>query len=285
LLSYFLSKTGSTKTEKEEEMQCPTHQGRWLFLIGATIFSAGIAYASAAAINDPKCALTISEGDIAYKNFDNAAALTSYRRAREIDSSNYEALWKLTRAHIDVGTSLPKNQQLQYYVFGEKLARQCVAFHPDSAEGHFFLAVALGRVALHQGGKRKIQIAKEVKAEAERTLQCNPGHDGAIHVLGRWNYELADLNFIERAVAKIVFGGLPTGASYQQAAQYFEQAIAHRPEAPVHHLEYGRTLLKLDRIPEARQQLERCVELPEFFWDDAQHKRAARKLLNKLGKP
>jgi tetratricopeptide (TPR) repeat protein len=279
-----LGKTGSAKNEKEEEMQYATHHGRWLFLIGATIFIAKIAYASASATNDPKCALTIREGDIAYKNFDNAIALASYRRAVEIDSSNYEALWKLARAHIDVGTSLPKNEQLQYYVFGEKLARRCVTLHPDSAEGHFYLAVALGRVALHQGGKRKIQIAKEVKAEAERALQCNPKHDGALHVLGRWNYELAELNFIERAVAKIVFGGLPTGASYEQAAQYFEQAIAQRPEAPLHHLEYGRTLLKLDRVAEARQQLERCVELPEFFWDDARHKRAARRLLDKLGK-
>jgi tetratricopeptide (TPR) repeat protein len=260
------------------------HQERWLFLIGATIFLAGIALSKASALNDPNCALIIREGDSAYKNFDNAAALANYRRAVEVDSSNYEALWKLARAHVDVGTSLPKNEQLQYYVFGEKLARRCVALHPDSAEGHFFLAVALGRVALHQGGKRKIQIAKEVKAEAERALQCNPEHDGALHVLGRWNYELADLNFIERAVAKIVFGGLPTGASYEQAAQYFEQAIAHRPEAPVHHLEYGRTLLKLDRVAETRQQFERCVALPELFWDDARHKRAARKLLDKLGK-
>ena len=260
------------------------HQERWKYLLGATIFLAGIALAKAAALNDPKCALIVREGDLAYKKFDNATALSSYRRAVDIDSSNYEALWKLARAHVDVGTSLPKNQQLQYYVFGEKLARRCVTLHPDSAEGHFFLAVALGRVALHQGGKRKIQIAKEVKAEAERALQCNPEHDGAMHVLGLWNYELADLNFIERAVAKIVFGGLPTGASYEQAAQYFEQAIAHRPEAPLHHLEYGRTLFKLGRVVEARQQLERCAELPEFFWDDAQHKRAARRLLNKLRK-
>ena len=265
-------------------MQCLNHQERWLFFIGSIIFIASTAGAFVSPINDPNCALIIREGDIAYKNFDNSIALADYRRALEIDSSNYEALWKLARAYVDVGRSLPKNEQLQYYVFGEKLARRCLTLYPDSAEGHFFLAVALGREALQQGGKRKIQIAKEVKAEAERALQCNPAHDGAMHVLGRWHYELADLNFIERAVAKIVFGELPSGASYEQAAHYFEQAIAHHPEAPVHHLEYGRTLLKLGRVAEARQQLERCVELPELFWDDAQHKQAARRLLDKLDK-
>lgn len=262
----------------------PTYQERWRYWLGATIFLAGMALDKALALDDPKFTLTIRKGDLAYKNFDNATALASYRRAVEIDSSNYAALWKLARAYVDVGMSLPKNEQLQYYVVGEKLARRCATLYPDSANGHFFLAVALGRVALYEGGKRKIQIAKEVKAEAERTLQCNPEHDGAMHVLGRWNYELAELNFIERAVAKIVFGGLPSGASYEQAAQYFEQAIAHRPEAPVHHFEYGRTLLKLDRVSEARRQLEQCLELSEVFWDDAQHKVAARKLLDKLGK-
>ncbi|MDZ7361304.1 MAG: tetratricopeptide repeat protein [candidate division KSB1 bacterium] len=227
--------------------------------------------------------VAIHEGDFAYKKFDNVTALASYRRAVEIDSSDYEALWKLARAYADVGMSLPKKEQPAYFALAEKTARRCVTLHPDSANSHFSLAVALGRVALYEGGKRKIQIAKEVQAEAQQTLRVNPRHDGAMHVLGRWHYELADLNFIERAVAKIIFGGLPTGASYEQAARYFEQAIQHRPQAPVHHYEYARTLLKLDRVAEARRHLEKCLALPDVFWDDAQHKIEARKLLDKIG--
>jgi len=251
-------------------------------LLGATIFFLGLNKLAASTFNDPKFALAIYEGDGAYKNFDNRAALTNYRRAVEFDSSNYGALWKLARAYVDVGMTLPKKEQPQHYALGEKLARRCATLHPDSANGHFFLAVALGRVALYEGGKRKIKISKEVKSGAERTLQADPKYDGAMHVLGRWNYELADLNFIERTVAKIVFGGLPTGASYEQAAQYFEQAINLSPEKPAHHYELARTLLKLDRDAEARQHLEKCIALPDMFWDDSQHKLAARKLLEKL---
>ncbi len=257
------------------------HQERWLFLLGATIFFLGLNKLAAPALNDPQLAQAIAEGDVAYGKFDNHNALLHYRRAVELDSSNYEALWKLARAYVDVGMMLPKKEQPQHYVRGEKLARQCVTLFPDSANGHFFLAVALGRVALYEGGKRKIQISKEVKTAAERALQADPKHDGAMHVLGRWNYELADLNFLERTVAKIVFGGLPTGASYEQAAKYFEQAISFSPEKPVHHYELARTLLKLERGAEVRQHLEKCIALPDVFWDDAQHKLAARKLLKK----
>jgi tetratricopeptide (TPR) repeat protein len=246
----------------------------------------GIGFISLAqpTVNDPRITQALREGDLAFEEFDNAAALTHYSRAVEVDSSNYEALWKLARAYVDAGLSSPKAQQMQYYFTGEKVARRCVSLHPDSTEGHFFLAVALGRAALYVGGKHKIKLAKEVKAEAERALQINPAHDGAMHVIGRWHYELSELNFIERAVAKIVFGGLPTGASYEQAITYLERAIAHNPQAPVHRLVYGRTLLKLGRTEEARAQLENCLALPDMFWDDPQHKQAARNLLDKTGK-
>jgi tetratricopeptide (TPR) repeat protein len=260
------------------------HQERWLFLLSMTIPLIELTNVTASALNDPRCAEAIHEGDTAYKKFDNRAALTNYIKAVELDSSSYEALWKLARAYADVGMSLPKKEQPAYYALAEKTARRCVTLHPDSSNSHFSLAVALGRVALYEGGKRKIQIAKEVKAEAEQTLRANPRHDGALHVLGRWHYELADLNFIERTVAKIVFGGLPSGASYEQAAAYFEQAIQYRPEAPVHHYEYARALLKLNRALEARRHLEKCRELPDVFWDDAQHKLKARKLLNRIDK-
>jgi len=259
-------------------------QERRSFLFGVLTFLAGMATA-AISPNDPRYESAIRDGDAAYSKFDNRTALTNYRRAVEIDSSSYEARWKLARAYVDVGMTLPKREQPQHYAFGEKLARRCATLYPDSANGHFFLAVALGRVALYEGGKRKIQISKEVKAAAERALQADPKHDGAMHVLGRWNYELADLNFIERTVAKIVFGGLPTGASYEQAAKYFAQAIYLSPEKPVHHYEYARALLKLDRNTDARQHLEKCIVLSDVFWDDSQHKLAARKLLEKLPKP
>jgi len=248
-------------------------------------FAAGLPGVNAFAHSEPEFLQALSAGDVAYKNFDNRAALSHYRHAVEIDSSDYAALWKLARAYVDVSMTLPKKEQPTHYARGEHLARRCATLYPDSANGHFFLAVALGRVALNEGGKRKIQISQEVQTAGERALQTDPQHDGAMHVLGRWNYELADLNFIERTVAKIVFGGLPTGASYEQAVKYFEQAINRSPEKPVHHYEFARTLLKLNRLTESRQHLEICVALPNIFWDDSQHKLAAQKLLEKLPKP
>ncbi|RMF59312.1 MAG: hypothetical protein D6748_06685, partial [Calditrichaeota bacterium] len=90
----------------------------------------------------------ISRGDSAYQQFNNLAALGAYQQALKLDSLNYEALWKISRAYVDVGETLKKKEERrQYYQEAEKFARKAVAVNPDGAKGHLFLSIALGRVA------------------------------------------------------------------------------------------------------------------------------------------
>ena len=231
---------------------------------------------------NPDIQAVIEQGDEAYSRFDNEAALTAYRKAVQIDSSNYESLWKLGRAHIDVGFASKDPLQRQYYFIGEKIMRKCVSIYPDSAEGHFFLCAAIGRVALKVGGKEKIRLSQEIKVEAERTLELNPNHDGAMHVLGRWHYELGNLGWVLRAFAKVLYGGIPPGGGNEAAKEWFEKAIAANPNVPLHHLWLGETYIKLNDYDKARQHLEQCLSLPDYYWDDYINKKQARKTLESI---
>jgi len=246
------------------------------------IFCAEKLSASTLAVNDSAFAAAMRAGDAAFKVFDNKAAREAYGRVVAIDSSNYEALWKSARAYIDVGQAAKEAEQKQNYFIGEKIARRCVALHPDSAEGHFFLAVAVGRVALMVGGKKKIALSREVKVEAEKALALNPKHDGAMHTLGRWNYELANLSWVLKTAAKIIYGGVPTGASNEEAKDWFEKAIATAPETPVHHLWLGETLIELEDYATARKHLETCIALKDVFWDDPKNKAQAKERLEDI---
>jgi tetratricopeptide (TPR) repeat protein len=232
--------------------------------------------------DDPSIVTALRAGDAAFSAFDNMAAREAFGRAVAMDSSHYEALWKLARAYVDVGQAAKDDEQKQNYFTGEKIARRCVALHADSAEGHFFLAVAVGRVALMVGGKKKIALSKEVKAEAEKALAINPRHDGAMHTLGRWNYELANLSWLLKAAAKVIYGGVPSGASNEQAKAWFEKAIAISPSKPVHHLWLGETLIELDDYTNARKHLETCVGLKDFSWDDFRNKAQAKERLEDI---
>ena len=59
--------------------------------------------------------------------------------------------------------------------------------------------------------------------------ELDPENEMAYHVRGRWHYGVADLNWIERAVVKTVYGGLPD-ASFEQAARDLEKARDLNPE-------------------------------------------------------
>jgi tetratricopeptide (TPR) repeat protein len=227
----------------------------------------------------------LSLGDAAYARFDNDAALRHYQDATQADPESADAQWRLARAHADVGRALEptdRDAAREHYLLGVEAARRAVALDSRSANAHFFLAVCVGRLALFEGGKTKIRLSQEVKAEAERAIELDPTHDGAYHVLGRWNYGVATLGWILKAFAKVIYGGVPPGATVEKAAEMFERAIALDPSRPMHHLEYARALVKLERYAEARIHLRRCLELPRVQWDDPAHKEEAARMLKDI---
>jgi len=220
----------------------------------------------------------LAQGDEAYARFDNEAALRFYERAALDRPRDAEVWWRVARAQSDVGSALEATDAdaaREHYRRGEEAARRAVALDPRSANAHFFVAVCLGRLALFEGGKTKIRLSKEVEAEAERALELDPCHDGAWHVLGRWNYGIATLSWILKAFAKVIYGGVPPGASV-------EKAIECDPTRPMHHLEYARALVKLGRYEEARAELRKCLQLPRVQWDDPVNKAEAARMLEDI---
>lgn len=214
--------------------------------------------------------------------FDNARALEEYEQAYAVDTSNCTVLWKIAEASVNLGEEAGKKEQRQYYQFAESWARKAVATCPDTANGHFFVAVTSGKLALFDGGKAKINRSKEVKAEAEKTLQIDPNHHGAYHVLGRWHYELAKLSWILKAFAKIVYGGVPPGANYEQAVAFFKKAIAIRPDWIHHHMQLGIVYMKIKKPELARQEFQLALDLPVLDHEDEAHKKECRRLLEKI---
>jgi tetratricopeptide (TPR) repeat protein len=231
---------------------------------------------------DTTLAGVLREGDAAFQAFDNETARLCYERAFDIDSTDCDVLWKLARADIHRGMVAPDDERLHWFASSEGHARQCVALHPDSSQAHFLLAVAIGQMTKVVGGKRRIELSKDVQREAEATLSLDPSHAGAMHVLGRWNYEVAGIGWLTKVAAKIVYGGAPPGASYENAKGWFERAIAARPDMPINHLWLGETLIKVHDYRGAREQLQTCLDLDDVLWDDSLTKAQAQKKLREI---
>lgn len=224
----------------------------------------------------------IRAGDRRADGFEHQAALAQYKLAYQADSSNCTALWKIAETCINIGEESNETVQRQYYYAAEKWALRALEQCPDEPNAHFFVAVSSGLLALYEGGKSKISRSVTVKEQAEQTLALDPNHHGAYHVLGRWHRELANVGWVLKALAKLLYGGVPPGASNEAAVENFKKAIAISPQWIVHYKELGLTYMAMKRWREARQAFEAVLELPVQDHQDEFHKRRAREFLAEL---
>lgn len=225
----------------------------------------------------------IARGDSAFARLDNPAALQHYQLALAEDSSNYQALWKLARAHIDVGEQLEdKQERRQHYQAAVKLARRAVQVDSLGEKGHLFLSIALGRIALDAGARERVRLSREIKEEVDRALALDSTDDVAWHVLGRWHRKIATLNWIERNFAKIFLGGVPKGASVERAAECLQKAVELKPTSIQHHYQLAVTYEELKEEEQARREYQNVLQLPITDADDPRHIEWARRRLEKL---
>jgi tetratricopeptide (TPR) repeat protein len=245
----------------------------WLLWVAALIIVAGATTTFATTVQEK-----ITAGDAALVRFDLDAAVRAYRSAVQLAPDDHEALWKLSRALVDQGT-LAKDHRLQerLYIEAEQLARMAVRLSPEDSKGHLYLSVVMGKLALYEGGRRKVELSKETKAEAERAVALNPNEDVGYHVLAIWHREMVELNWLLRTFAELVYGKFPT-ASLESALANLRRAVDLAPDIIPHRVELGITLASAGRWAEAKTQLEQALRMPrtwatnEYYWELARRK-------------
>jgi tetratricopeptide (TPR) repeat protein len=224
----------------------------------------------------------VADGDAALARFDLDGALTAYRAAHKQTPADYEATWKLARALADKSTlTKDSNDQKQYCVEAEQLARVAVSLKPDDSKGHAYLAVAVGKLALYEGGKHKVELGNEVKREADRAIKLNDKEDLAYHVLGVWNREMAELNWVLRKFAEMLYGKFPS-ASLDKAAENLEHARTLAPDVVPHPVELGVTLADMRRWQESNDVLEKALAIPKAWVTDEYYWNIARQTLPRV---
>lgn len=224
----------------------------------------------------------LNDGDRMFAAFDNEGALNSYQKAYNLDSTNYDACWKLSRAYVDVGETLKDEPRVDYYAKSNFYAKKAVEINPDGSKGHLTLSIAVGRVALDAGAKERVRLSKEVKKEVDLAIKLDANDDIAYHVLGRWNRKLANLSWIERGFANMFLGGVPEDASDENAVTAFKKAIEINPGYINHHLELGLTYEMMDKEEEAKSEFQKCLNLPKSSAADDRHKATAKEKLDDL---
>jgi tetratricopeptide (TPR) repeat protein len=238
----------------------------------------------ASSVRAQSAAEHIALGDRAYASLDALSAFNHYVEAIKIDNGNYEALWKAARSAIDRATYDESGEtQAKYFAIAETYSRAAVAAKPDDAAGHFALARALGEGALSVGIRQRVRYATEVRAQALECLKADPKHAGCLHVMGVWNAEVMRLNGLARMVAKNILGGrVFSEASWADAKEYIDEAIANEPTRVVHYTDAAAIYRDVGNKAKARELYQTALRLPISDYNDRHYKAQAQAALKSL---
>ena len=152
---------------------------------------------------------------------------------------------------------------------------------PDARRAHLSLGAALGRLSMWSDNREKVELSRAIKERCEEAIRLDPGSDLAMHVLGRYEHQMAMLGRIVRLLVRAVYGGSLSPGTLENAEALFRRAIAVAPERLIHRVELGKLLLDVNRPEEALTELRLAVTLPREDINSEHERRDAVHLLRK----
>lgn len=214
--------------------------------------------------------------------FKEDEALKKYQEVLRISPNNFVALCQCSDLSCRVGNRQEsRDRKVDYFKAGYAYARAAWRVDSANSEVNVVMAFSLARMALIQSGKEKVAAANAIKAYAENAIRYDAQNYKAYHILGRWNYEVSGLNFIERTLARWLFGALPE-ASLADAITYFEKSMAIKPDFMLNYLELAKACRRDGQKDRAIHLLRHMETLSDGMYDDRQVRSEGRKLLADL---
>lgn len=221
----------------------------------------------------------IKEAEQQESLFHENEAFLKYAEVLKKDPANILALWKCSELCSRIGARQNDKEKMRPYFFAARnYAVSALHVDPVSSEANCAMAFALGRVSLVSGTKERVMLAKDVKHYAENAIRLDPGNFRAYHILGRWNYEVSDLNLAEKSFARVFYGKIPSG-TLEEAILDFEKSRSINPAFILNYLELARSYHRTGEDKKAIANLRVLLELPNQIYDDTRAKVIARQLL------
>jgi tetratricopeptide (TPR) repeat protein len=206
-------------------------------------------------------------------------AIEVLQQAEKINPNDPTLLINLSQDYSDqIDDAKERSKKMAFAKLCLEYAKKAVHEAPDNADAHVCLSVAYGKMTDFVDNKTKMEYSKVVKSEAEKAVELNPKNDLALLILARWNFDMATLNPILKAIAQTLYGQLPP-ASKELAIEYFQKAIAAAPQSIIDHAEFAKALESMGKTKEARAE---WVKVKQLKPTDAEDRRYVAEAERKL---
>ena len=211
-------------------------------------------------------------------------ALDLYLQALEVDPDQFEAVCGASYLYGQVGKRLrDRRRQREYYQRSQTLARQAFAARSDDPEANLVMAWSHGGIALISGFREKVAAGWKVKEHADRTLESRPDDHRAWYILANLNYQVGTAGFLQRSLARVLFGGVPKELSLEEAIRAYRKTVEIRPDSILYRYELARALKRSGLKQEASAHLRLALTLTPRFEDDSAVLKECRELLSRMG--
>ncbi len=252
--------------------------------LNLTLFSALFVLMSGGPVRADDYQSAVAKGDARYQQFDEAGALAEYEKARQLAPDDFEALEKLTRTCVDLGNELMAKKSRDAEIYYRKAienARLMLEKFPNKAESYFYVAASYGSFSLFKGGREKLKLGKDVERYARKAIELNPRFAPPYAVLGVFYREVANLNWLERALANSFAGGIPR-ATNEDSEMMFLKAIELDPASVYAHYQLALTYEIAGKRNQEVKVLKEVAELSPRNSQELSFKTEAQKKLQNL---
>ncbi|HTN71272.1 MAG TPA: hypothetical protein VMO00_09295 [Methylomirabilota bacterium] len=230
----------------------------------------------------------LKNADRLHAQFKAKEAAGELQKVLQQEPQNFEALAKLSRAHIDIGDMIPESaedwqeKRMKEYRAAEDYARKAVRVNSNSTWGYFYIAASLGNMAGLLPVAKQIDLAGEIRSAVEKALAMDPQNGFAYHVYGVWHRKMAEIGKTKRVFASLLYGrSVPTG-SLEKSIDYLKKAVLLNPTVIASRLELAKSCVAAENWTLARTSLNAVRELPIQFSDDAKHKEKGEELFEEI---
>lgn len=228
-------------------------------------------------------ATMLTEADDLEKTLKETESFNKYKEILRIQPLNLKALWKCSELSSRIGNrELNKASKLDYFNAAKTYAESALTVDSNSSEANYAMAVAIGYLALQaKSTKEKVAKVNEIKSYADKAIALNNDNAKAWFVLGRWHFEVASLNMVERSAVKLFYGGLPK-ASFEEAIKAFDKAGKLDRYFVANSLMTAKAYLQMNDKVNAMEVLKKTVKLPTRTADDENYKNEAKRILDMM---
>jgi len=230
----------------------------------------------------------IQEGDKYNTEFNHQKSLETYKKADKLSPANWDILWRISRALVDIANKMPEGndqqKEVKFNKYNESFvyADSAVKLAPNQSVTYVRRAIVNGRIALFQGVFSAIGTVNDVKDDCERAIQLNNGGNYiqalSHYVLGRAHLKVCEKAYLLRLPLGLGWGDM------EVAIREFQNAIKLKPNYRMFYLDLAKAYIEEDEYELAKQNLLLVEKAPFVLEDDEEYLKEAKQLLKEVNK-